>query len=138
MIGYPKTMKHPAFQKGQPQQVWGRNYRPQPGEVEFPGTSDRFPDVIVNDQNQQEWYESRGYLPADGSKPIHGEAHNEYCEYPKWIRDAEGEEHLVNSIEEESLIMGHNKPEAKPVRLKKDGTPWGKRKPRTDHMCVTD
>lgn len=138
--GYPKTMKHPAFQKGMPQQVWGRNYRPQPGETPFPGTSDRFPDVTVNDPNQQEWYESRGYVPADGTPSLIGEGNHEFNEYPKWIKDHDGEEHLVNSVEEESEIMGHNPlpKETKQVRLKKDGTPWGKRKPKSDKMRITD
>jgi hypothetical protein len=147
--GYPKVMKHPAFVKGLAQEVWPRNYKPQPGEVEFPGTSDRFPDVTVVDPDQQEWYESRGYYPADGTPSLLGFTgpNAEFQEYPKFIRTPDGEELLVNSVEEESKAMGHGEVPCMPLvqtqsdkpPRKKPGPPKGyKRKPKTDHMKVTD
>jgi hypothetical protein len=149
--GYPKVMKHPAFVKGIPQEVPPKNYKPKPGDVWFPGTSDRFPDVTVLNPDQQEWYESRGYMPADGTPSLIGatDVASPYQEYPKFIRSPSGQEILVNSVEEESAVMGHGEVPVDPIHpvaLTKSGTPrkkpgpkkGSKRKPTSDRMKVLD
>lgn len=110
LLGYPKVMKHPAYTKGIPQEVWARNYKPREGEHEFPGTSDRFPDVTVTNPDQQAWHESRGYSAIDGSTIIGMTGQESYQEYPKWVRSPDGEDILVDSVAHESLVMGHNEP----------------------------
>lgn len=150
IAGYPKTMKHPAYEKGIPQQVPPKNHKPQPGESWFPGTSDRFPDVIVTNPDQQAWHESRGYVATDGSRvTVMPDAHD-FQEYPKFIKTPEGEEVLVNSVEEESEAMMHNQPGklGSPARKasepaiaapkRRGRKPGSKNKPKTDRMAVHD
>jgi hypothetical protein len=140
--GYPKVMKHPAFTKGVAQEVWPKNYKPRPGEVEFPGTADRFPDVTVTNPDQQEWHESRGYACIDGSTLIGTPADQGFQEYPKWVTPGpDAEDVLVTSVEHESQVMGHNKPKTrdKPKTVNKGGRPKGsKNKPKTDRMQAAD
>lgn len=145
--GYPKTMKHPAFEKGRAQEVPPKNYKGDRTDW-FPGTSDRFPDVTVTNPDQQAWHESRGYVATDGSTVTVMSNDHAYHEYPKWIRSPDGEDVMVNSVEEESEVMGHNEPgklgspprQAPAAKVKKKpGPPKGyKRKPKTDHMAVHD
>lgn len=154
--GYPKVMRHPAYEKGRPQEVPPKNYKGDRTDW-FPGTSDRWPEVTVTNPDQQEWHESRGYVAVDGSHIIDAPANQDFQEYPKWLV-IDGKEVLVSSVEEESAAMGHNEPgklgsptleERKaacapaPKPKKKPGPPKGykkvaKPKPTTDHMKVYD
>lgn len=149
--GYPKVMRHPAFEKGLPQEVPPKNYKGDRTDW-FPGTSDRFPEVTVTNPDQQEWHESRGYYAVDGSVITATPVHAEYQEYPKWL-SVDGHEVLVNSVQEESAVMMHNEPgklgspprppmpgSVAPVKVKKKpGPPKGyKRKPKNDRMQVND
>jgi hypothetical protein len=157
--GYPKEMRHPAFVPGIAQEVQPKNWHlTHPGQpwTGFGGSSDRFPPVTVTNPDQQEFHESRGYLAVDGSTIIGVQGLEQSTEYPKWIKSPEGEEVIVNSVEEESRVMGHNEPGklGSPARVKtmrvtkfnKDGTPRKRpgppkgtpKKPRSDKMAVTD
>lgn len=155
--GYPKVMRHSAFVKGIAQEVPPKNYKGDKKDW-FPGTSDRFPEVTVTNPDQQAWHESRGYEAIDGSHVVNFPPEHGYQEYPKWIKNQDGEEVLVESVEHESQVMGHNEPgklgsparQNQPKNIpenipdppkvrKKPGPPKGyKRKPKTDHMQVTD
>lgn len=157
--GYPKEMRHPAYTQGRAQEVMPKNWHiTNPGQEwkGFPGTSDRFPPVTVTDPNQQEFHESRGYVAVDGSTIIGIQGLQASTEYPKYLH-VDGEEILVNSVEEESKVMMHNEPGklgsppknvgSEPVvKFNKDGTvrkkagpPKGyKKKPAGDKHAVTD
>lgn len=147
--GYPKVMKHPAFVKGIAQEVPPKNYKGDKTDW-FPGTADRFPDITVTNPDQQEWHESRGYVAVDGSTIIGTPVNQTFQEYPKWIRSPEGNEVLVESIEQESQVMGHNVPGERgspTLQQRKEaifpkrhgGRPKGsKNRPKTDHMKVND
>lgn len=111
--GYPKEMRHPAYVQGIAQQVPPKNWnQTHPGQTwtGFSGSSDRFPPVTVMDPNQQEFHESRGYVAVDGSSILGTLGAESYQEYPKFITDPDGHEVIVNSVEEESQVMGHNEP----------------------------
>ena len=111
--GYPKEMRHPAFVPGIAQEVQPKNWHlTHPGQpwTGFGGSSDRFPPVTVTNPDQQEFHESRGYLAVDGSTIIGVQGIEQSTEYPKWIKSPDGEEVIVNSVEEESQVMGHNEP----------------------------
>jgi hypothetical protein len=166
--GYPKEMRHPAYVQGRAQEVQPKNWHiTHPGQpwTGFGGSSDRFPPVTVTDPNQQEFHESRGYVAVDGSTIIGIQGLNPSTEYPKYLH-IDGEEILVNSVEEESEAMLHNTPgklgspdktnitlsqaeeiALQPkVKLNKDGTPRKKagppkgykKKPVGDKHAVTD
>lgn len=143
-------MVHPAHMPAVLSTIFPLGYKPKPGEVENPGQPERFPSVTVNDTNQQEMYEARGYFvegassaqafyDAQSGKP----AHYAYQEYPKWVR-MHDEVVLVKSEAEEHALLGYNKPKATeaitPVAKKKPGpakgTPRAPRKPKTDRMAV--
>lgn len=72
---FPKVMTHPGAQPA----VLGR----EPGEGK-PGT---LPPVIVNNEDQQEYYESRGYVAKGSSVPVSDPPPRGYTfhEYPKWV-----------------------------------------------------
>ena len=153
--GYPKEMRHPAYVQGRAQEVQPKNWHiTNPGQpwTGFGGSSDRFPPVTVTDPNQQEFHESRGYVAVDGSTIIGIQGLNPSTEYPKYLH-IDGEEILVNSVEEESAVMLHNTPgklgspeRPSTVKLNKDGTPRKKagppngykKKPVGDKHAVTD
>lgn len=53
--GFPKVMKHPAHQ---PAVISSSRIKGSPAH----GTPERFPPVTVTTADQQEYYESRGYV----------------------------------------------------------------------------
>lgn len=58
--GYPKEMRHPAFQPG----VVGEQVQSPNGFTWNPGGKPiRFPPVTVMNSDQEEYYRSRGYVP---------------------------------------------------------------------------
>lgn len=147
---FPKMMVHPAHTPAVLSTIFPLGYKPQPGEVENPGQPERFPSVTVNDANQQEMYEARGYVAQnDGGAQAFDEAKSgkpaayKYQEYPKWVK-IHDDEVLVKSEAEEHALLGYNKPKAtepvSAVAKKKPGpakgTPRAPRKPQTDRMAV--
>lgn len=143
---FPKMMVHPAHEPAVLSTIFPLGYKPKPGETENPGRPERFPPVTVNDANQQEMYEARGYrAQGEGSEEAFDEAksgkpaHYAYDEYPKWLR-IHDEDVLVKSQAEEHALMKYNTPKNEEAPPKnKGGRPKGSgKKPTTDHMAVTD
>jgi len=143
-------MVHPSHEPAVLSTIFPLGYKPKPGEKENPGRPERFPHITVNDANQQEMYEARGYVvQGEGNSASFQEASSgvpgdyAFNEYPKWIRTHD-DEVLVHSKEEEHRLMGYNKVTKEVVveqaiPKKKPGPPKGyKKKPKTDRMAVTD
>lgn len=109
---YPKAMVHPHYRKaastpvlgsGRIDPVTGRESRP-----DMQGTPERFPPVLVNNQEQEEMHAAQGYTPAgtmDAKAFARGvaapvPASYQPAEYPKWVVGV-----LVNTAEEEALMV---------------------------------
>jgi hypothetical protein len=109
---YPKKMRHPEHVAAEWTQLPGK------GEGLFkPDTvctkPERFPEVTVNDKNQEQYYASRGYRPnnmGDAAeyeaamlevRPIPGFV---YAEFPKWKYHAFEAALIVHSREEEKAL----------------------------------
>ena len=100
---YPRWMSHPSFQ---PAGISDDPTLRQPI---------RFAPVMVEDANQQEEYEAKGYVPSGVPNPKAFEptvatgkpVAYVFQEYPKWVNDV-----LVNSPEEERAAMPALVPEA--------------------------
>lgn len=65
--GFPKTLQHPSHQAA----VLGMEF----GQ----GRPERFPAVIVNTREQQEYYEAKGYREPGAASMY------TFQEYPKWV-----------------------------------------------------
>jgi hypothetical protein len=109
-VEYPKHMIHPGYQ---PASKGVEIKSPHGFSYWKGGTAQRFPPVLVNDENQEEFYVSQGYQSIGKSdaraflaavnvaEPI-GEAYTA-SEYPKWIPALN---RAVASPEEEADALG--------------------------------
>lgn len=143
---FPKMMVHPAHEPAVLSTIFPLGYKPREGERENPGRPERFPPITVNDANQQEMYEARGYrVQGESSAEAFDEAksgkpaHYAYDEYPKWLR-IHDDDVLVKSQAEEHALLKYNAPKAteNDPPKNKGGRPKGSGKSKTDHMAVTD
>lgn len=98
---YPKHMVHPGFQPGG---IGAEITSPHGFKYHAPGTSIRFPPVLVMNADQEEYQASQGYRVQGKSDPAaFARAVREMpvpvqdrIEYPKWVGGV-----LCNSLEEE-------------------------------------
>lgn len=104
---YPKAMVHPHYKKGEAHAIPGTGRVDQRGQeirMDFQGTADHFPPVLVHNQDQEEYHASKGYIPGgtmDASAFARGVAKPippgyEPERYPMWVGGA-----LVNDEAEE-------------------------------------
>ncbi len=103
---YPKHMTHPGFEPATlGTEVKSGNYSHWVG-----GTTERFPPVLVNSPDDQEYYEAKGYKSVGKSDPAaflraHASAKSASgytpIRYPMWAGGV-----LVNNEEEESAALG--------------------------------
>lgn len=107
---YPKHMAHPGFQPGK---VGSEVKSPHGFSYHVGGEAIRFPPVLVQNEDQEEYHKSQGYVsigksdPAAFARAVQAAApqaeHHEPDQYPKWIA-ALGR--AVASAEEEAELLG--------------------------------
>lgn len=106
MSKYPLTLHHPAFVKGTTTRVpvldangapVMRNGMP---DFNYRGTSDRFPPVDVQNEDQEFQYRAKGYgSTTDIVTPP------TYHEYPVWLKNADGAEVMAKDAHEEAEFL---------------------------------
>lgn len=109
---YPMVMSHPnhvpattrRLDNGTPGmrgEMWG-------GDVQ--GTPEKFPQVTVHNEDQEEYHRSQGYVSAGDATEFNVARNNlnpagyDFQEYPKWIDDGTPEGSTVNTAEEEAAL----------------------------------
>lgn len=75
---FPKTLHHPHFRKGKITELKGKDAVSGKAFTDYQGEPDLFPDVVVNNPDQEAFYRAKGYLPHGEVPP----APIAYCEYP--------------------------------------------------------
>ena len=131
---YPKTLNHPDFKPARriAEAVRGRNLsESEPEQWE----AARFPAVVVNTADDEEYYTAKGYKAAGNPDPqafskanaspyVAGSKHNEwpkmingvlvqdpslptssFQEHPKWLTSPTGEQVLAETAEQEEALM---------------------------------
>lgn len=112
MSTYPLNMTHPQGKKSEIREVAGQDANSGRKFTDTFGTPDRFPPIVVNNQDQEEEYRAKGYL-ASGESPIHVDG---YHDFPKWLVHPE-------FVEEVPLVNALFDPEGRLVRAAIPGTP---------------
>ena len=105
---FPKVMSHPGA-------------RPATLGYEFgEGKPCTFPPVSVNNEDQQAYYESKGYVAQGGSKDLsaHMPTNHVHQEYPKWVNGV-----IVQGPEHEKQLFPESVAEASTQPPKKRGRP---------------
>lgn len=114
---FPKVLHHPHFRKGVAKPIAGTEQKNQKGEVirqDFQGEPDLFPDVAVNNSDQEAFYRAKGYL-------VHGEAPPppaDYSEYPVMLSHPEHVEAVPDTTE-----IKKNATTGQPETFRITGTP---------------
>lgn len=78
---FPKVLHHPHYRKGKMTEVSGKDPISGKPFTDYNGEPDLFPDVTVNNGDQEAFYRAKGYL-------LHGEAPPppaDYAEYPMML-----------------------------------------------------
>lgn len=114
---YPLAMKHPQHRPA----VLSQDKVNRDGTISkaSPGMPESYPDVFVNNKDQELLYASKGYMPNGVSDPkaymssvlgADTPFSYDHVEYPKWVYqiDAEGdvESKLVNDKSSEDKLKG--------------------------------
>lgn len=98
MARYPLTMKHPNEKRSQPQAERGVDQGSGKAFVDYRGTPDMFPPVVVNNERQEGEHRAKGYVGHDEAFPETGE----YVEYPKWMQHETHDPVMVNTAEQQA------------------------------------
>lgn len=95
---YPLQMVHPHAKKSQPQAERGTDPSSGKGYVDYRGTPDQFPDVVINNETQEAQHRAKGYVAKGEPFP----QADEYREFPKWMQHKTHEAVLVNDKGQQS------------------------------------
>lgn len=103
---YPMTLHHPAFVKGTTTKVPVLDANGAPAmrngmpDFNYRGTSDRFPPVDVQNEDQEFQYRAKGYGSANdvATAPT-------YLEYPVWLKNDDGAEVMAKDAHEEAELL---------------------------------
>ena len=101
---YPKMMTHPHFRKSESTKL---NPDLSDKRSDFQGSPERFPPVLVHNEDDEEMHAAQGYVPAGKSDPaafarsVQNPAPPNYKpqEFPKWVDGV-----LVASAEHEAEL----------------------------------
>lgn len=118
---YPKHMSHPAFE---PAKI-GTDADARTGAPAQLGSPMRFPPVLVQNAEQEEYYKAKGYDtigksdPAAFASAVANPVPPNYKpqEFPKWVHGVE-----VRTAEEEAAIIARHAPPA-PVKAAAEADP---------------
>lgn len=97
---YPKTMRHPASAKAVIRKVVSKDAAGK-NVTDYHSDAARWPDVTVNNEDQEADHRSKGYLEISESASTYS-----YADYPVWMKAPEGQEDAMakTDAEEKSLI----------------------------------
>lgn len=119
---FPKLLHHPHFRKGKMTEVGGRD--PVSGKpfTDYQGEPDLFPDVTVNNGDQEAFYRAKGYLPHGEAPPTPAD----YAEYPVMLSHPDHKDAIPDDFDIRKDANGqvvttriHGSPEAfAPVMVK--------------------
>lgn len=107
---FPKMMSHPNAKKGQAIPIPGsQTYGPKGDLIrqDYQGVPDKFPPVLVHNEDDRDYYLAQGYMdngksdPSSFARAAANPADPDYkpAEYPKWVGTV-----LVNDEEEEAAL----------------------------------
>jgi hypothetical protein len=134
-VEFPKMMTHPAFEPARP----AEEVKLPGGSIQFVGgTNIRFPPMLVQNQDQQDYYEAQGYVSQGKSDAAafaraqtQAPAPANYVpqEYPKWVGGK-----IVNDAEEEAQALAARREQ---LGLKGDGVRSDLTPPTTESPAET-
>lgn len=92
---FPKALHHPQFRKGKMTALSGKD--PVSGKpfTDYQGEPDMFPDVTVNNADQEGFYRAKGYLGVGEAPP----APVAYAEYPVMLSHPEHQDAVPDSYD---------------------------------------